>query len=297
MIHPNKIYKIGDVTVTKIEEMRLNVAPPAFLYPNWDAAELSPNLHWLTPSNMDAGTGNLIQSIHAWLVRTPEHTILIDTGSGNDKERPRNPIFHQLSTPFLQRLAAAGVQPEDVDYVLHTHLHVDHVGWNTQLINGRWVPTFPNARHVFSHAEEDYYGSPDSHNEVNVPSFGVFEDSVAPIIASGQADRISNDGGDYLENFSFRPTKGHSIGHMSIELRSMGEAALFTGDVMHHPLQVVRPDWNSVFCEWQEAARVSRRWVLEQGAEHNVLLFTSHFAETSAGYVTRQGDRFAWRYE
>ena len=297
MIHPNKMYRIGDVTVTKIEEMRLNVAPPSFLYPAWEPEELKPNLHWLTPSNMDASTGNLIQSIHAWLVRTPHHTILIDTGSGNDKERPQNLIFHHLNTPFLERLAAVGVRPEEVDYVLLTHLHVDHVGWNTQLVDGRWVPTFPNARHVFSKAEEDYYGSPDSHNEVNVPSLGVFEDSVAPIIASGQAERISNDGDEYLDNFAFRPTKGHSIGHMSIELHSKGQAALFTGDVMHHPLQVVRPDWNSVFCEWQDEARASRRWVLEQGAERNLLLFTPHFAETSAGYVTRQGDRFAWRYE
>jgi glyoxylase-like metal-dependent hydrolase (beta-lactamase superfamily II) len=150
---------------------------------------------------------------------------------------------------------------------------------------------------VFARAEEDYYGGPDSHNEVNVPSLGVFEDSVAPIIASGQAERISNDGGEYLDNFVFRPTKGHSIGHMSIELHSKGQAALFTGDVMHHPLQVVRPDWNSVFCEWQDEARASRRWVLEQGAERNLLLFTPHFAETSAGYVTSQGDRFSWRYE
>src|SRR4051794_14601183 len=176
MVHPNKTYRIGDVTVTKIEEMRLNVAPPSFLYPAWEPEQLEPNLHWLTPSNMDATTGNLIQSIHTWLVRAPHHTILIDTGSGNDKERPQNQIFHHLNTPYLQRLAAVGVRPEEVDYVLHTHLHVDHVGWNTRLVDGRWVPTFPNARHVFARAEEDYYGGPDSHNEVNVPSLGVFED-------------------------------------------------------------------------------------------------------------------------
>jgi glyoxylase-like metal-dependent hydrolase (beta-lactamase superfamily II) len=297
MIHPNKTYRIGEVTITKIEEMRLNVAPPSFLFPDWEPEELEPNLHWLTPSNMDAATGNLLQSIHTWLVRTRHHTILIDTASGNDKERPRNPIFHHLNTPYLQRLAAAGVRPEEVDYVLHTHLHVDHVGWNTRLVDGKWVPTFPNARHVFPKAEEDYYGSPESHNEANVHSLGVFEDSVAPIVASGQAERIGNDGGEYLDNFAFVPTKGHSIGHMSIELRSEGQQALFSGDVMHHMFQVMRPDWNSVFCEWPDEARASRRWALEHAAERNLLFFTPHFAETSAGYVTRQGDRFAWRYE
>jgi glyoxylase-like metal-dependent hydrolase (beta-lactamase superfamily II) len=297
MIHPNKTYRIGDVTVTKIDELRLNVASPAYLYPAWEPHELEPNLHWLTPSHMDAATGNLVLSIHTWLVRTPHHTILIDTGTGNDKERPKNAIFHRLKTPYLQRLAAAGVQPGDVDYVLHTHLHVDHCGWNTRLVDGRWVPTFPKARHVWPGAEEDYYGSPASHNEVNTPSLGVFEDSVAPIVAAERAERIGKDGDGCLDHFTFRPSKGHSIGHMSIGLRSKGQEALFTGDVMHHPLQVVRPDWNSVFCEWLDDARASRRRVLELAAERNLLLFTPHFAETSAGYVTRQGDRFAWHYE
>jgi glyoxylase-like metal-dependent hydrolase (beta-lactamase superfamily II) len=268
MIHLNKTYLVGEVTVTKIEEVRLNGAAPSFMYPAWEPEELEPNLPWLTPSNMDGATGNLIQSTHSWLVRTPHHTILVDTGTGNDKDRPQFPVCHQLKTPYLQRL-----------------------------VGGRWVPTFPNARHVFSKAEEDYYGSEASHNEVNVPSRSVFEDSVLPIIESGQAERISNDGGDYLDHFTFHPTKGHSIGHMSIELRSKGHSALFTGDVMHHPLQVRRPDWNSVFCEWQEEARASRRWVLEQAAERRLLLLTPHFAETSAGYVAHQGERFAWHYE
>lgn len=296
MRHVNKTYQVGDATVTKIDEMRLNVAPPSFLYPQWDAAELEPNRHWLTPSNMEVDTGHLIQSIHTWLVRTKELTILVDTGSGNGKERPENPIFHRLDTPYLERLAAAGVQPEDVDFVLHTHLHVDHCGWNTQLVDGRWVPTFRNARHVFSKAEEDYYSSPESHNEVNIPSLGVYEDSVLPIIETGQAIRMPNEGGEFLDMFTFHPSKGHSIGHMSIELRSNGESALFCGDVMHHPLQVVRPDWNSVFCEWQDEALASRRWVLEQASERGLLMFTPHFAESSAGYVTRKGDDFYWQY-
>src|SRR5699024_3871015 len=115
-------------------------------------------------------------------------------------------------------------------------------------------------------AEEDYYSSPASHNEVNIPSLGVYEDSVRPIVEAGQAERIANEGGEYLDMFTFHPTKGHSIGHMSIELQSRGENALFCGDVMHHPLQLVRPDWNSVFCEWQDEARASRRWVLEQAS-------------------------------
>ncbi|KEA52983.1 beta-lactamase [Mangrovibacter sp. MFB070] len=297
MTHINKTYQVGDITVTRIDEMRLNTSAVSFLYPDSTQAEAEENAWWLTPADMDATNHNLVQSIHSWLVRTPHHTILIDTGAGNTKPRPRNPIFDNLNTPYLHRLAAAGVRPQDVDYVLHTHLHVDHVGWNTQWVDGRWQPTFPNARHVFSQAEEDYYGSPESHNEVNTPSFGVFEDSVAPIIAAGQAERIGNDGGTFLDNFEFHPTRGHSIGHMSIELSSRGQSALFTGDVMNHQLQVVYPHWNTVFCEWQDDARISRRRVLEQSAEQHLLLFTSHFAQTSAGYVSRLGDGFTWHYE
>lgn len=297
MRHVNKVYQIGDTTITRIDEMRLTAALPSDLYPQWDSEELAPNRYWLTPRDMDATTGHLIQSVHSWLVRTKHHTILIDTGSGNDKERPRNRIFHHLDNPYLERLAAAGVDPADVDHVLHTHLHVDHCGWNTRLVDGRWVPTFPNARHVFSRAEEDYYASPESHNEVNVPSLGVYEDSVRPIVDAGQAERIANEGGDYLDMFTFHPTPGHSIGHMSIELRSKGESVLFCGDVMHHPFQLVRPDWNSVFCEWHEQARASRRWVLEQASERRLLTFTPHFAGSSAGYVTRDADQFFWHYE
>jgi glyoxylase-like metal-dependent hydrolase (beta-lactamase superfamily II) len=297
MPHVNKTYHVGDVTITKIDEMRLNVASPSFLYPEWDNAELALNRYWLMPNNMHAETGNLVQSVHTWLVRTRHHTILIDTACGNGKERPQNPIFHHLDIPYLERLAAAGVRPEDVDYVLLTHLHVDHCGWNTRLVDGRWVPTFPSARYVFARVEEDYYSSPASHNEVNVPSLGVYEDSVAPIIEAGLAERIGAEGGDYLDNFTFRPTKGHSIGHMSIELRSNGYEALFGGDVMHHPLQIVRPDWNSVFCEFHDEARASRRWALEHAAERNRLFFTTHFAESSAGRVGRIGERFTWTYE
>ena len=295
-MHVNPTYQVGDATVTKITELRLDDVPPAALYPDWQDEVLQANFAWLSPANLNPANNNFLISIHSWLVRTPRHVILIDTAAGNHKARPRNPFFDQLNTPYLARLAAAGVQPEDVDYVLHTHLHVDHCGWNTRLVNGERVPTFSNARYVYSQPEEDYYSSPASHNEVNVPSIGVFEDSVAPIIAAGLADRIDAKGGVFLDDFTFIPTKGHSIGHMSIEFTSQGERALFCGDVMHHPIQTLHPEWNSVFCEWQDDARRSRRHVLELAADHNLLVFTSHFAETSAGYVSREGDGFQWRY-
>ncbi len=291
-----KIYAVGDATVTKISEQVLDAVAPAWLYPDWDPREIEKNVDWLVPGNMDRERTKFIISVHAWLVRLNGKVILVDNGSGDDKERPGNPVFHQRHTPYLENLAAAGVRAQDVDFVLNTHLHVDHCGWNTQLIDGEWVPTFPNARYVFAKSELEYYASAESHNDVNVPSLGVYEDSVAPIVRAGLAYQIGAEGGEVLEGLTMIPTPGHSIGHMSIGLKSSGEEALFAGDLMHHPMQVYRPEWNSIFCEWQDQARTARRWALDYVAERRLMLFSTHFAETSVGHVLRHGDRYAWSY-
>jgi glyoxylase-like metal-dependent hydrolase (beta-lactamase superfamily II) len=173
---------------------------------------------------------------------------------------------------------------------------VDHVGWNTTLHNGRWKPTFPNARYVFPRAEEEYYSSPASHNEVNIPSLGVYEDSVYPIIEAGLAQRIGPEGGQYLDNFEFVPTKGHSIGHMSIRLTSKGDEAIFGGDIMHHPTQIHRPDWNTVFCEYGDGALRARREIVDALAKRKAIYFSTHFPGSSAGYVGHKGQGFTWTY-
>ncbi len=291
-----KIYTVGDATVTKISEQTLDAVAPAWLYPDWDPREIEKHAAWLVPGNMDPGREHLIISIHAWLVRLNDKVVLIDNGSGNDKERPRNPVFHREHTPYLENLAAAGVRPQDVDFVLNTHLHVEHCGWNTRLVGGEWVPTFPNARYVFAKTELDYYASAESHNEVNVPSLGVYEDSVAPIVRAGLAQTIGAEGGQVLKGLTMIPTPGHSIGHMSISLKSNGHEALFAGDVMHHLIQVYRPEWNTIFCEWPDKARAARLWALDYAAERQLMLFTTHFAEASAGHVARDGDHYAWSY-
>jgi glyoxylase-like metal-dependent hydrolase (beta-lactamase superfamily II) len=152
-----KAHRVGDATVIKIPELALDAAEPGHLYPDQvdvPAAVEETRKLWL--GSVDPQTGLLRQSIHAWLVRTPTRVILVDTGAGNDKDRPNVPILNHLNEPFLDRLEAAGVRPEEVDLVLHTHLHVDHVGWNTRKVDGRWVPTFPNARYVFSGRERAY---------------------------------------------------------------------------------------------------------------------------------------------
>ncbi len=237
-----------------------------------------------------------IFSIHSWLLKTKYHTILIDTGAGNNKKRPFTPYFDQLDSPYLKNLSAASVKPEDVDYILLTHLHVDHVGWNTRYVKDQWVPTFPNATHVFSKKEYEYYTNPVNNNERNKTSFIIQKDSVEPIINAGLSEMIDVHDNEFIDGLAFISTPGHSIDHSSILLTSCGEKALFTGDILQHPIQVRYPEWNSMFNAFTEQAHLSRRWVLKYAAEQKTLLFSTHLPETSAGLIKKQGKTFDWQY-
>lgn len=286
------IHRLGDLTVQRVTEQCGPGFAPDFLYPDWDPAFLAEHRDWMVPTCYDAAEQRFIASIHTWVVKTRHHVVLIDTCCGNHKERPQIPRFHQLDQPYLETLAAAGVAPEDVDYVLCTHLHADHCGWNTRLVDGRWVPTFPNARYVFSKAEHEHWSAPSGDADFNA---NVFEDSVLPVIASGQADLVDGEGaiGDAI---TIHPTPGHSPGHVAIRVRDGGAEGLFTGDAMHQPVQVFRPEWNSRFCADPTLARRSRRWILEEAAERQARVFSAHFAGPSVGTVSRRGDDFAWRF-
>ncbi|NYZ13861.1 MBL fold metallo-hydrolase [Azospirillum sp. RWY-5-1] len=304
------VHHVGDAVIVKIPELALDGVDPTHLYPDADTAIAREIGRGFGPGSVESQTGLLRKSIHSWLVRTPDRVILIDTATGNDKERPAMPILHRLDEPFLDRLKAVQVDPEDVDVVLFTHLHVDHVGWNTRKVGDRWVPTFPNARYVFSAREHAYLAALSAGDGsdaairteaglgrmVKTPLAGVYEDSVRPVVDAGLARPIMVDGAEVEEGFSFLPSPGHSIDHACIRFASRGESALFWGDVLHHPMQAVRPDWNSVYCEFPEAAQASRRWALNHAAETGALVFTTHFAESSAGRVTRDGDWFTWDF-
>lgn len=289
------LHRIGDASVTQVIDLRGPGFTPDFLYPDWDPTVLDAHRDVMIPNCFDIEAQRFIASIHTWVVRTRHHTILIDTCAGNHKQRPEFPRFHLLETQFLERLAQAGVTLESVDYVMCTHLHVDHCGWNTRLVDGRWVPTFPNAKYVFSKKEYDFWVGTVDEGGFNA---NIFEDSVLPVIESGQA-LIVDDARAIADTLLIHPTPGHTDGHVSFELLNRGssnEGGLFTGDVIHQPLQVYRPDWNTCFCVDQDAARASRRWLLEHAAEHRSTVFTAHFAGTSAGQVIRRGDQFDWRF-
>jgi glyoxylase-like metal-dependent hydrolase (beta-lactamase superfamily II) len=283
-------YRVGDATVTKVTEQIFSLKTD-LLFSDFQPSVLEEHRSWLTGDHIDASEENLLLSIHTWVVRHAGRTILVDTASGNHKDRPFSAIFHQLNSPYLERLEAAGVQPQDVDIVLLTHLHVDHVGWNTRLENARWVPTFPNARYVLPTIEREFFSTPAGQKR-----YMVFEDSVMPVIKAGLVDEVGAEGGQYLPGIVFHPTPGHSVGHMSIEITSAGETALFSGDVWHHPLQAYQPGWSSVFCADKDRAKVSRRWFLEHADQTGAHVFTSHFAGSSAGTVQADGGGFRWTF-
>src|SRR5437588_9348130 len=184
----------------------------------------------MIPDHFDPATGLLKLPIQSWLVRLGRRTILIDTCVGNHKERPTRPKWHRLETPYLDRLTAAGVRPDEIDMVMCTHLHVDHVGWNTRLDNGRWVPTFPNARYVFSKTDYDHFQALDRDPAKGPANHGSFRDSVLPVVEAGLAHMVSGDGA-LDEHLSFDRAPGHTPGHVVFTLASRGAQAYFSGDV------------------------------------------------------------------
>lgn len=222
-------------------------------------------------------------------------TLLFDTGAGNDKIRPGIPVFDRLKTPFLQTLSQAGFEPADIDLVVCSHLHIDHVGWNTQLVGDRWEPTFPNARYVFPRADAHFWDPRNRHlfpdmvgEKVNE---GFFEDSVRPILDKGLAQLVSGTI-SVAAGATLDPAPGHTPGSSTLMIESRGQRALFVGDVLHHPLQIFNPGWNSIFCEDAAQARASRRGVLGRAADEQAILIPAHFAGEHMVRVRRDGDGF-----
>lgn len=286
-------WTIGAVRVTRVEEqVGFASLPPERYLAGFERAVLEQHLGWLVPHHYAPAQDRLITSVHSWLIRTERHTILLDCCAGNHKDRPGFARFHQLSTPFLDRLRAAGVAPEEIDIVLCTHLHSDHVGWNTMLRDGRWVPTFPNAKYLFSSAENEY-GDPrrNPKAEADPQRNNAYRDSVLPVIEAGQAQLIA--GSHAIDDaLLIEPAPGHTIGHVVLNLADRDQRALFCGDVLHHPLQVHAPHWNSGFCELPDQARATRRRVLEHCVAHDALLFPAHFGTPHVAAIRRTGDAF-----
>ncbi|MBK8961430.1 MAG: MBL fold metallo-hydrolase [Proteobacteria bacterium] len=279
-------FTVGAAEVLRIEETMVHFDGREF-FPELTQAMLAEHASWLAPF-FDIEGFRMPCIFQSFVIRHGKLNVLVDTCLGNHKERPDFLLAHQLNNPYLERLAAAGLAPEDIDLVLCTHMHVDHVGWNTRLENGRWVPTFPNAKYVFSREEYARY-APENLIPGEPPLFfEVYQDSVLPVIESGQALMVT---GEHALNelMTVVPTPGHTPGHIGLRLSHDGESAFFLGDAIHNPVQIAVPDLNSSFCEDPALARASRHRILAEAAERGSILVPGHFVAPHVGHVERRG--------
>jgi len=274
-------WQIGDVKITKVVELEAT-GGSRFILPD-ATREAAQEIRWLYPHFADAD-GRLIMSIHALIVETPDRRIMVDTCLGNDKQRAI-PGWHMRTGPFLEDIAAAGYPRESIDTVLCTHLHVDHVGWNTMLVDGKWMPTFPNARYLMGKTEYDHWST---HGAANARGDDPFSDSVKPVFDAGLVDLVAADQ-VICPEIRLEPTPGHTPGHVSVRISSKGEEALITGDCMHHPCQMARPDWASAADSDPDMARATRLALLDRCADAPLLVIGTHFSGPTAGRVVRDG--------
>ncbi len=273
-------WQIGDVLVTRLVELT-TASLGRHLLPMATTEALSP-YGWMAPFLDEHG--RLLLSVHCLILETPDRLIVVDTCIGDDKVRTY-PAWNLRQTDFLERFTAAGFELDRVDTVLCTHMHVDHVEWNTRLVDGRWQPTFRNARYLY--AEKEW-----AHWKTERQEFGpVLDDSIRPIFDAGLADLVSSE--HHVANeIALMPTEGHTPGHVSVEIDSRGERAIITGDMIHHPCQIPHPEWSSTADTDQAASAQTRRRFLSRFGDTPVLVIGSHFAAPTAGHLVRDGDRY-----
>ena len=277
-------WTIGDVTVTKIVELDMPVGIP-FLLPQATPEKILA-INWLQPHFADS-EGHLRVSIQSFIVETPDQRIIVDTCLGNDKKGRHLPYWNDRRGPFLADLAAAGFPAESIDTVLCTHLHVDHIGWNTRLSGGRWVPTFPRAKYLLGRTEYEHWRAAMDQPDVA----RIMADSVAPIVEAGLAAMVETDE-TICDEIRLVSTPGHTPGHVSVMIQSRGEQALITGDFMHHPCQIAHPEWSTLADSDPVEAIQTRHSMFQRLAGTPVLIIGTHFSGVTAGRLVIDGDRY-----
>jgi glyoxylase-like metal-dependent hydrolase (beta-lactamase superfamily II) len=287
--------KLGGIEIARIVEREEPAFVAAQLLPDATPEGLAPHRHWLEPNALDPATGLLILPIQTYVVRTRRHVILVDACLGEGKTCRWHLPWHRMKNlPYLDDLAALGLAPAGVDFVLCTHLHGDHVGWNTRLVDGRFIPTFPNARYVIARRELDHWidynrgATPDDYEEC-------IDESVLPVVEAGRAILVDGDFA-FDDEAWIEPLPGHTPGHMGLRLRSGGAEGVLIGDLMHSPVQCAEPDWRASSDFDPVLARAARRRFLETHAETPTRVFTAHFPSPSVGLIREAGRAFRFEY-
>jgi glyoxylase-like metal-dependent hydrolase (beta-lactamase superfamily II) len=279
---------VGDLTIHRIIEQETTFLPALELLPTLTPELLAENRPWLQGTGALDVKDVLVLCFQSYVVKTPYHTILIDSCIGNDKPRPLRPNWNmKTDNTYMRMLATAGFAVEDIDFVMCTHLHTDHVGWNTRLENDRWIPTFPNARYIFGKDEFDYWTA----QNATTPA-PAFVDSVLPVVEAKRAEIVRNDYeiGDHMR---ILPTPGHTPGHVAFTFGRGRDAAVFSGDLMHSPLQTRYPELSVKFDVDPAQAALTRRGFLERYCDTDTLCCTAHFPSPSMGKIRRRGEGFS----
>lgn len=283
-------FEAGGAVVHRIvEQDAVALLPMLKFFPKLTPDLLAQNRSWLHPRFIDAAD-DIVLCVQSYLIKTPHHTILVDTCCGNDKPRPARPVWNMMTSDRYQRnLAFAGFRVEDIDFVMCTHLHVDHTGWNTRMENGRWVPTFPNARYLFSGRELEYWTKRQKEDPASCPWI---EDSVLPIVAAQRCDLVKS-AHEFNDLVTLVPTPGHTIDHFSVHVGKQGnDDAFIAGDMVHSPLQMRHPEL-AMMSDYDGAqGEQTRRAIFGQFCGTPTRFCTAHFASPSTGRIVRHGDTF-----
>ena len=283
-----RTWRVGEVEIIRIVEVNAHTDPLSVLLSE-GSPELMKRYSWLFPEYATP-EGDMRISFQCFVLKTPTQRIMIDTCIGNDRKRVYD-IFTNMHTSFMEDLASVDCAPDRIDIVLCSHLHFDHVGWNTYRVDGKWVPTFPNARYLFSQTEWDQWK--DMPRDGNIEAEHLV-DSIDPVMKAGLVDLIETDH-RISDEIWLEPTPGHTPGHVSVRISSEGEQAVITGDLLHHPVQFAVPDMKANFDMDPETGCRTRRAFVERYQDRKALVIGSHFCEPTAGWILRDAD--AWRFE
>lgn len=294
-------YTIGRVTVRRVVEWTGQLFTRGQVFPDSDRGEWDAARSWLEPRFWNSDTDDITVAIQSFLLESDGRLVLVDTGIGNRKQRPNVPQFHDRDTPFLERLREAGAEPADIDVVACTHLHPDHVGWNTVIDGGTWVPTFPNARYLLPRADYDFWNpangsallGPHAEDHVNV-----FDDSIEPVVHAGQAE-LWEDSLQIDHALRLEQVPGHTPGSAVLTVRSADEAALFVGDLLATPMMIGRPELcaqtggRSIDQDPQQVVR-ARRELMSRAASTGARVVPAHFDADAGVRITRDGADFTF---